>query len=278
MGRVPWESVHAIRTRLINRGAESIRIATLRASCDCTGFDPSPYLGQEVPPGGALDLSFNLRTGRRLGSRQSEIEVLTETGAVYWFSVRYDGFATFTWSPPELTFGAVDLDDEAEDVVQPVVFRSAAARIESVKSDAPWLEATWDDSRPGEAIIYVHVAKRHLAHEMQFATLMVTTSDAYVTTFAIRVSARGVAALRALPGHVFVRRGRAGGVMLLRADGTMARLESVTAESHDLGITFVPGSSDVRVEPEVTCAAGVHRVHVRDATGYTTRFLVSVLP
>ena len=280
LGRVPWESEHAIATRLINHGAQSIRVAAMTASCDCAGFDPARYVGREIAPGAAMELSFNIRVGQRLGSRRSEIELLTEAGTVYWFSIRYDCFATFVCSPSELIFKAVHLDaeEDSDDAVHSVVFRSDTARIERVESDAPWLDATWDDSRQEEAIIYAHIARDHLAHEWQVATLRVATTDPYVSMFPIRVSARGVAALRAIPGHVFVRRGRSAGVMFVRADGAMGRIESVDSDSRDFNVEFVPGSSQVRIEPGLASTIGVHRFHVRDTSGVTTRFLVSVRP
>jgi hypothetical protein len=226
-----------------------------------------------------MPLALRLRIGSRIGSHQSEIELMTERGTVYWFYIRYDGFATYTCIPEEVDFKEVALDDEngLSDSVLQVVFRSETARIERIDSNTPWLEASWEDARPGEAIVYVHVLSDHLAHGEQVGALTITTDDPHRAEFPVRVTARGQSALRVYPGHAFVRAGGAARVILVRPDGVKAEIVSADPDHEALNAEFVRGSNVVTVKVDASAAPGVHRVRVKDDVGLTTRFLVSVV-
>jgi len=97
-------------------------VAAIRATCECTGFDPAEYVGRTIAPGEAMPLILRLRIGTRLGSHQSEIELMTARGTVYWFYIHYDAFATYTCVPEEVNFKDIALDDydDSSDLVRSV--------------------------------------------------------------------------------------------------------------------------------------------------------------
>jgi hypothetical protein len=278
LGRVPWETEHPVSAKLVNHSSEPIRIAALRSSCDCTGLTTSDYVNREIGPGQALAINAALRVGGALGQRNSEIQVLTDKGTVYWLGIRYDGYATFTWQPGELDFGSVDIstdDDEGDEAVRTLVVRGERVRVTGVDSNVPWVDAAWDEVRPGEATVYVHVTRRNLAHDTQIGLLTVHTDDPHRAKFSVRVRVTGVAALRALPGHAFVRRGRSTTVHLVRADGTRCSVASAEADENGLRIEFVTGGPSVTAFAAKDASAGVHRLHVHDSNGSSTRVLLS---
>lgn len=279
LGRIPWGTEHAVTTRLENHGPEPLSVAAIRATCECTGFDPAEYVGRTIAPGEAMPLVLRLRIGTRLGSHQSEIELMTARGTVYWFYIHYDAFATYTCVPEEVNFKDIALDDydDSCELVQAVVFRSEAARIERIDSNTLWLESSWEDVRPREATVYVHVVREHLAHGEQVGALTIATDNPYHPEFPIRVTAYGRSALRAYPGHAFVRAGASARVMFIRPDGAKAEIVSAAPEDNGVRVEFVRGSNVVTVEADASAPPSVHRVRVKDEAGLSTRFIVSVV-
>jgi hypothetical protein len=276
LGRLPWHSTAEFSTDFVNREDETVVVAAVKSSCGCTGFDPKDYIGKTVRPGAALAVAGRLETTSRLGKRDSEIELMLTSGAIYVATIRYDGYATYDFSPRMLDFGAVDLDSLSGPTKE-VVFRSDVSRVKEVEVDAPWASAS-RRSEGGVTTVFVGVDAQRLPHGKNFAQVTVHTSDAFQPEFSFRVSAEGVAALRASPGHVFASGQREAVVSFYHADGTPARIQNVTPEDPHLRFVKRYGSVlAITAQPGATPSSEARVFWVTDDQGAKTRFFYSLV-
>ena len=280
-GSVPWHSSQDFAIEFLNAESSSITIAALKATCACTGFDPAAYVGRTISPGDSIEIVGKLDTGERLGSRKAELELMLDSGTIYWLALKYQGYATYTCMPDSVAFQAVDLDDEEDqsDCTQTISFRSADVVVTAVDPQASWLEAGVYDTGPSDTPIWVHVVKTRLPHGKNVGLVNVTTSDPFRPQFSVRVTANGVSKLRALPGHVVLRPNQEARVMFVRSDGTLAQLTAIQPDSNDIRAVIQPQRASVLIAANEDSAADnkTRVVRVTDANGYVTRVLVTVI-
>ncbi|MBU0638267.1 MAG: DUF1573 domain-containing protein [Planctomycetes bacterium] len=278
LGRQPWHSEIPFTATFANQTAQAVTIAAVRSPCGCMGLDRVAYTNRLVEPGTTMELDGVLEVGGRLGEQSVEIQVLLTTGAMHTAFLTYEGFATYTYSPESVSFEEVDLDDEASGQVKTVVFVSeTAAIVGEPRTDARWLNAGVYEHESGQTEIALHVDKTCLPHGENVGRAFITTDDPWRPEFSLTVRATGVAALRPVPAHVFVRRGTKVSVRFVGRDGDSAPIMRINAESDTLRLGGSPDGLTVTVSVTADGGPRTSAVWVTDAKDRKTRFLVSVI-
>jgi hypothetical protein len=221
---------------LVNAGSEPVSIATITPSCGCTVIDNSLYHGVSLDPGDVLEVEGVLTTAGEPGRFSKKIDVLLGSGALRTAYLNYETYTTYDFAPMRLDFGTVRLYDTDTDLVANVAFTSRTASIvEPPRGETPWLHAALVPREEG-ANIAVHVDRALLPYGRNHGRVRVTTDDATRSVFWVDVVAEGRAALRAVPDHVFLRRGESRTVRFLRDNGESIRHRSINCDSSDISV------------------------------------------
>jgi hypothetical protein len=285
LGAQPWHASVPFSSRWVNHLGERAIVAAVHASCNCTDINPNAYVGRTIEAGDSLEIAARLDSGGRPGKHSAEVQLKLASGAIYVLTINYETFATYTVLPDRLRFERVRLDavDDDSDAVQTLVFRSDTSALRGdPTSNVPWLQAAVAEVVGNEARVSVHVVKRHLPHGRNTAMLTVSTTDPYRPQFTIPVDVEGVAALRAVPGHVFLDAERRSDavVRFVDAEGRRARIHEFTTDSPDITLVKRVFDGELAVllrRGARPASAGPFVVRVTDEAGNRTRFLVSIV-
>lgn len=278
IGPVPWNSTGRAEAVFRNGSAEDVTIASIRASCNCTGFRASDYTGKTVPAGDAIDFGADVQTGLHLGSRTTEVELMLTSGAIHSLVIDFECYSTYVVEPREVPFGEIELSEsDATRDARVVLFRSDSAEIVAVDPDVAWVDASCVKSGAGVTQIALHPRADALTHGQHVGTVHVSTTDPYVPEFAIRVKATGVADLRPVPAHVFVRRGREGAVTVLDRNGRVVHISEYGGDTEGMTIgTRLKTQLYLIPAQDAPITAKPRIIWVGDDSGRRSRFFVTI--
>lgn len=279
VGRLPWHSTAPFASTFVNNRKEAAIIAALKSSCSCTILDRKLYVGKVIEPGESIEISGELNVGRLLGNRTNELELMLTNGAIYVLTLEHEGYPTYTYEPEMLDFGEVDLDS-ADACVSQITFTSQTAKITSeIKTDSSWLKASYRQSGEEDATIFMQIDRRYLPHGSNYAMVTITTDDLYKPEFSVRVKATGVAAIRAVPGHLFLMPFRESVVRFTDRDGKAVQIASIDTEIPNMYVYSRPGGSSLALEyrDHTPPDEGALEIWITSTTGDRGRFLVTVL-
>ncbi|MBU0638455.1 MAG: DUF1573 domain-containing protein [Planctomycetes bacterium] len=275
-GKHPWYAEVPFEAVFVNDSAEPLTVATIGSSCGCIVLDRGSPTDAVVPAGQELRLAGTLDVGPVAGEHTKKIDLLLSSGAIHTVFLKFFAYQTYDVRPRYLKFDAVNLDDETDDAIASVIFTSDTATfIEEPVTDSPWLQAGLHDRRNGETEIAVRVVKRNLPYGKNFGRVTLATDDPTRPAFTIPIHAEGVAQLRPVPSHVFLRAGEERQVRFILADGATARIASFSADNDALAVALVPDNGALAVSVARGHLTSAALVCVEDERGKKSKFLVS---
>jgi len=158
------------------------------------------------------------------------------------------------------------------------MFMSQSARITGpARVDSPWLEAGWHDRGTGETEIAVRVLSRNLPWGKSLGRIWLRADDPTRPEFSLGVQATGVAALRAVPSHVFLRPGRSERVRFITRDGLTAGISSVIDAPDGIDACLSDGGSELIVTLNGSGSPGSGAIRVADRHGARAKVIVTAV-
>ena len=232
LGERMWGQVIDVPLHFVNHGENPIRIGAIHSSCGCTIIDTDAYIGQEIAPGGALDIAAQMDTETNPGNKTRDVLLLGEgANQRYTATIRLGVWGTWELSANEVDFGQIALDEgELLPVNQAIEFISDTdALVGDPIVRVPWLECTLSRNETSPRKILFRLKPDQLTPGRHAASVILQTDCDIKPNSVVTVRAVGTRQLTPSPLHVFLVGEEASVVTFHDVRGQAVKLATVEA-------------------------------------------------
>jgi hypothetical protein len=240
LGEIPWNTTIPFRVEFQNNSPEAVSIVAVQTSCGCTKVNTDDLTARELPPGAVLYVSGSVHSGQRVGLRRESIDVMLDSGLVRTVRLEYRVLSTYEVRPLGIEFDAVALPAPATNqAVRTALFTSHGASLSDVSSSVPWVQLGIRGLGERETEIAIALRPEFLRDGLNEGTVFVETDDLRRPVEVLSVRAQARAALRAVPGSLFLRDVDEQTVYLVGDQGDRVPVAQVVSPTCDTLVDFV---------------------------------------